>query len=206
MTDRFKILKNEYKVHIKISLIISLSLIIVLFIIFPKISPPPPYVPVYQSLIITINDLTQNTVQSTIENPKPPEPKIIIPNTIEDPEALPDEKIFSILNNSNPGNGNNVQVAGNESGLDAPILPFVPKQILEVLPHNSDEDINGYVEIKLKIGTNGKVIEYKVIANTTGSQKYLQSVIDAAYKSRWEPIKINNDKIVYWVEKTYTFK
>ena len=50
--------------------------------------------------------------------------------------------------------------------------------------------MNGYVDIKLKIGTNGKVIEHKIIANTTGSQKYLQSVIDAAYKSRWEPVRI----------------
>ncbi len=206
MTDRFKILKNEYKIHIKISLIISLSLIIVLFIVFPNISPTSPPVPVYQSIIITINDLTQNTVQSKIGNPKPPEPKIIIPNNLEEPETLPDEKILSVLSNTNLENGNFTHISGNETSLDAPLLPFVPKQILEVLPHNSDEDVNGYVDIKLKIGTNGKVIEYKIIANTTGSQKYLQSVIDAAYKSRWEPVKINSNKVVYWVEKTYTFK
>ena len=48
-------------------------------------------------------------------------------------------------------------------------------------------------------------MEYKIIGNTTGSDQALQSVIMAAYKSKWEPVKIKNNKVIYWVEKTYSF-
>ncbi len=205
MIKRFKILRKEYRFHLEISLISSLLLCIFLFMFFPKISPPLKYPPVYQSILITINDLTQNTVQANIPNPKPPEPKILIANIIDDTDILSDEKIVSAGQSENTGNGNR-SYASNNSGQDAPELPFIPKQILEVLPNNTDGDITGYIDLKLKIGIDGKVIEYIVIANTTGSNKYLHSVIAAAYKSRWEPIKINNNKIDYWVEKTYTFK
>jgi len=73
------------------------------------------------------------------------------------------------------------------------------------LPQNVDGNAKGLIVIELKIGTDGKVIEYKVVSNTTGSQKYLQSVIAAAYKSKWESVKIKNNNVVYWVEKTYMF-
>ncbi|MEJ2617489.1 MAG: hypothetical protein P8Z35_21225 [Ignavibacteriaceae bacterium] len=144
-------------------------------------------------------------MQSETLNPKPHEPKVVIPNVIDDPEILPDVKIIDSGETEGTGEGKSF-IASNNSGIDAPQLPFIPKQILEVLPDNNEGDISGYIDLRLKIGTDGKVIEHKVIANTTGSNKYLQSVIVAAYKSRWEPIKIDNNKIDYWVEKTYTFK
>lgn len=206
MIQRFKILRKEYRFHFEISIISSLILCILLFLFFPEIPPPPKHPPVYQSILITINDLTQNTVQANISNPKPPEPKIVIANIINDPEILPDEKIDSKERSDDSGNGRNNNIVSNNAGINAAQLPFIPKQILEVLPSNTDGDITGYIDLRLKIGTDGKVIEHKVIANTTGSNKYLQSVIVAAYKSRWEPIKIDNNKIDYWVEKTYTFK
>ena len=205
MIKRFKILRKEYNFHFEISLISSLLVCILLFLYFPEISPPSKPPPVYQSVLITINDLTQNTVQSETLNPKPHEPKVIIPNVIDDPEILPDIKIIDSGENEDTGKGESF-IISNNSGIDAPQLPFIPKQILEVLPDNNDGDISGYIDLRLKIGTDGKVIEHKVIANTTGSNKYLQNVIVAAYKSRWEPIKIDNSKIDYWVEKTYTFK
>jgi len=203
MIKHFKILRKEYKFHFEISLISSLVLCILLFLFFPKISPPSKPSNVYQSVLITINDITQNTVQSEISKPKPHEPKVIIPNIVDDPEILPDVIINS---GKAEGTGGQSFTHSNNSGINLPQLPFIPKQILEVLPDNTDGDITGYIDLRLKIGTDGKVIEHKVIANTTGSNKYLQNVIVAAYKSRWEPVKIDNNKIDYWVEKTYTFK
>lgn len=206
MIKRFKILRKEYKFHIEISLIFSLLACIFLFLFFPKIPPPPKHPPVYQSILITINDITQNTVQSNISNPRPPEPRIFIPNIVDDLEILPDEKILSKEKSNGSGYGNSNHISANNLGIDAAQLPFIPKQILEVLPSNTDGDITGYIDLRLKIGTDGRVIEHKVIANTTGSNKYLHNVIVAAYKSRWEPVKIDNNKIDYWVEKTYTFR
>jgi hypothetical protein len=200
MIKRFKILKKEYRLHFELSLISSLLFCILLFLLFPKISAPSNPPPVYQSILITLNDLTQNTVQSEAVNPKPEQPKIVISDIITDLIPLPDEKIISGDINLNSSKHS------DKFEIDAPELPVVPKQILEVLPGSTNEDITGFIDIRLKIGVDGKVVEHKVIENTTGSKKYLQSVITAAYNSRWEPIKVDTNKIVYWVEKTYTFK
>jgi hypothetical protein len=171
---------------------------------FPYIAPASPTSVEYQSLLFTINDLAPNTKQDNISNPKPQEPKIFTPGIMDEPEILPDEEVVSLTENENNGNANsNVSVKG--ATFVAPQLPFVPRQILEVLPQNVDENLKGLIEIELKISTDGKVIEHKVILNTTGSQKYLQSVITAAYKSKWEPVKIKDNNVVYWVEKTYRF-
>ena len=206
MIERFKTLKNEYRIHFKLSLIASLLFSILLFLFFPYIAPPSPPPVEYQSLLFTINDLAPNTTQNKIANLKPPEPKIFIPGTIDEPEILPDEKIVSLTKNENKNGGNgNSNVSGKKATFNAQQLPFVPRQILEVLPQNVDENIKGLIVMELKIGTDGKVIEYKVISNTTGSQKYLQSVITAAYKSKWESVKIKDNNVVYWVEKTYRF-
>ena len=206
MTDRFKILRNEYRLVFKFSLIASLIFCILLFLFFPHIAPPPPPPEEYQSLLFTINDIAPNTAQKNIKNPKPPEPKILLPDVVDEPEILPDEEIVSQTKAEKSGNGKNTSaISGRGTALNMPELPFVPRQILEVLPQNVDKDAKGFVELSLKIGTDGHVIEHKIIDNTTGSQQVLQSVITAAYKSKWEPVKINNNKIVYWVEKTYSF-
>ena len=206
MIKRFKILKDEYRIVFKFSLIASLALCILLFLFFPNISPSPPFPKEYQSLLFTINDIAPNTAQENIKNPKPPEPKIFIPDVVDEPEILPDEEIVSQTKNEESGSGkNNANVSGSGTALDLPQLPFVPRQILEVLPQHVDKNTKGLVELSLKIGTDGHVIEHKIINNTTESPQVLQSVITAAYKSKWEPVKIDNNKVVYWVEKTYSF-
>lgn len=206
MIERFKILKSEYKLVIKLSLIASLLFCILLFLFFPNIAPPSPAPMEYQSLLFTIGDVAPNTAQKNIKSPKPPVPKIFIPDIVDEPEILPDEDIVSQTKTEESGSGkNNSNASGSGNALEAPELPFAPRQILEVLPKNIDKNAKGFVELSLKIGTDGHVIEHKIIDNTTGSQQILQSVITAAYKSKWEPIKIDNSKIVYWVEKTYRF-
>ncbi len=103
-------------------------------------------------------------------------------------------------NGSGNGAGN-----GNGNVFNAEQLPFVPRQILEVIPVSEGESITGIISLTLKIGTDGRVITHKVLLNTTGSDKELQNVIKAAYKSKWEAIKIKDTKIEYWVNKTYRF-
>ena len=206
MTRHFKILKKEYRINFKLSLIISLSICILLFLFFPHLSPPGRMPMEYQSLLFTINDIAPNSTQKNVANPKPPEPKIFVPDLTDEPEILPDEETVQLTKSENTGSGEgNNNINGSGDALNAPQLPFIPRQILEVLPKNQDSDFKGYIEMKLKIGTDGKVIEHKVLKNTTGSQQCLKSVITAAYKSKWEPVKIKNNKIVYWVEKTYRF-
>lgn len=205
MTERFKILKSEYKLNYKLALIASLITSICLFLFFPHIAPPAPPPAEYQTLLFTINDLAPNSTQKNVANSKPQAPKIFVPDLTDEPEVLPDAEIVTAKTKATAGGNNNSTATGNGSTLDLPQLPYVPRQILEVLPKNVDENTKGYVEIKLKIGTDGKVLEYRIIANTISSHQCLEKVVAAAYKSRWEPVKIDNNKIVYWVNKTYNF-
>jgi hypothetical protein len=206
MIKRFKLLKDENRVIFKLSLIASLTICILFFMFFPHISPPEQPPREYQSLLFTINDLAPSTSQQNIKSPKPPVPKIIVPDAVEEPEILPDQDIVSSTESGESGNEKgSSNISGEGSILDMPQLPFVPRQILEVLPKNVEKSTKGYIELSLKIGTDGHVIGYKIIGNTTGSDQALQSVIMAAYKSKWEPVKIKDNKVIYWVEKTYSF-
>jgi hypothetical protein len=90
------------------------------------------------------------------------------------------------------------------NGLGYQSLPFVPRQILEVVPQNMD-GIKGTIILVLRIGTDGFVKEHKVIYNTSNDDACLMNTVDAAYKSRWEQVKIEGKQIQYWIEKTYKF-
>lgn len=93
---------------------------------------------------------------------------------------------------------------GSGSGSGYLPLPFVPRQILEVVPQNV-ESVKGTIILVLKIGTDGFVKEHKVIYNTSNDDACLMNTIDAAYKSRWEQVKIEGKQVQYWIEKTYRF-
>lgn len=93
---------------------------------------------------------------------------------------------------------------GSGWGFGYKALPFVPRQILEVVPQNP-EGVKGTIRLVLKIGTDGFVKEDKIIYNTTNNAACLMNTIEAAYKSRWEKISIEGKRIEYWVEKTYKF-
>ena len=85
-----------------------------------------------------------------------------------------------------------------------PKLPFVPRQVMEVLPKNI-ESAEGEISVHIRINTNGTVNEYKIIRNTTTHPECLNAVVKALNKSRWEAVSYNGGKIEYWVEKNYIF-
>ncbi len=93
---------------------------------------------------------------------------------------------------------------GSGLGKDYTPLPFMPRQILEVIPQNV-EGTNGEIVLLLKIGIDGIVKEHKVVMNTTGDSEVLKHVLEVAYKSRWEKIKMDSRQIEYWIEKTYRY-
>jgi hypothetical protein len=93
---------------------------------------------------------------------------------------------------------------GSGTGRVYKSLPFIPRQILEVLPDNND-GVKGYIILALRIGIDGKAKEHKVMMNSVENSSSLQKVVEAAYKSRWQPVKMEGEKVEYWIEKTYTF-
>ena len=84
-------------------------------------------------------------------------------------------------------------------------LPYIPRQILEVLPEQSDEKYQGKIILSLWIDKKGKAKDHKVLMNTTGSKECLDHVLKAAYKSKWQPVVIDSNIYEYWIEKTYVF-
>ena len=84
-------------------------------------------------------------------------------------------------------------------------LPFLPRQILEVLPKR-EENVSGRITLSVRISTTGYFVDHRVVENTTNSQSCLNNVIEAAKKSRWEPILLGSQKVEYWVRKTYWFE
>jgi hypothetical protein len=106
-------------------------------------------------------------------------------------------------NGSGGGIGDGIG-GGSGTGRVYKSLPFIPRQILEVLPDNSD-GVKGYIILALRISIDGKAKEHKVMMNSVDNSSSLQKVIEAAYKSRWQPVKMDGEKVEYWIEKTYMF-
>ncbi len=196
--------KIHYSRNFEIALIISLSIVILLFTFFPNNLGKGKTSNNNNSIIFTLKDIPP-TVQSSGSKQTaqqiPKVPAILIPSNIEQPEVLKDIKITD--NNLN-SSGSTANATSAKAGASSP-LPFVPRQILEVIPKKADKDVNGYIKLSLKIGTDGKVESYKIIANTTNCSQCLKNVLEAALKSRWQPAAVNGRNIGYRVEKTYNF-
>ncbi|MBI3123744.1 MAG: energy transducer TonB [Ignavibacteriales bacterium] len=94
--------------------------------------------------------------------------------------------------------------SGTGTGKVYQSLPFAPRQVLEVLPDNTNET-KGYIILALRIGTDGKVQEHKVLMNSMNDSALLNKVLEAANKSRWQSVKMEGEKVEYWIEKTYRF-
>ncbi|KAF0141973.1 MAG: hypothetical protein FD122_1060 [Stygiobacter sp.] len=136
----------------------------------------------------------------------------------------PDEIDFGMLTNLNKPDSTNREGFGNSEGsgygsgsgggkgdgIGSGVgtgkvyqsLPFAPRQILEVLPDNANET-KGYIILALRIGTDGKVQEHKVLMNSMKDAALLSKVLEAANKSRWQPVKMEGEKVEYWIEKIY---
>ncbi len=196
----------HYSRNIKIAIIISEIIILLLFILVPYPSEDKEKKIYFPENLITVMDIPRTEVIP----PKPgglPPPTPTIPTNfelVEDPEILPDVEIPDISSLTNRPSQNN-GISQNQNGeYYASSFPFVPRQILEVVPNRS-EGMNGYIKLSLRIGKDGFVKNYRILSNTIKDQKSLKNILDAVYKSRWQPISIEGEKIEYWIDKTYSF-
>lgn len=195
--------KYFYLRNLEIGIIISLIVLLILFIYFPNLETGVEQKRNYPEPFITMIDIP-NTKQEieAIEKLKIPrvESNLYIPESIEDDFILDDIDVESTL--TEPAFSDNPLV--NETPYEMSSLPFIPRQILEVIPENKDE-FSGVIKLKLLIDKDGKVSDHKLLTNTSQNERCLTSVLDAVYKSKWEPIKIEGNKIEYWIEKEYSF-
>ena len=94
---------------------------------------------------------------------------------------------------------------GSGTGDGTTLLPFTPRQILEVIPER-ERGFRGIIKLSVRIGKDGLVKEHKVLQNTTNNPECLSRVLQAAYKSKWQAVKLEGKVVEYWTEKTYRFE
>ena len=198
----------HYNRNFKIALIISLCIMIGILYLFPNIGNIRSFQSSTGDYIFKLSDIPptiQSSPQKSVLSLKPPTPKIYIPENISEPQILDD---VEIINSSSQKNmvGNQTAKTGTSAALTVNQLPFIPRQILEVLPQKSENKYSGNIKLYLKIDKEGKVSSYMILSNTTSSSECLQNVLKAAYKSKWEPAIVNGNKVEYWIEKSYSFK
>lgn len=94
---------------------------------------------------------------------------------------------------------------GAGTGDGTALLSFTPRQILEVIPE-SQSNFKGIIKLSVRIGKDGLVKDHKILQNTTNKAECLIRVLEAAYRSRWQSVKIEGRVVEYWTEKTYRFE
>jgi len=82
---------------------------------------------------------------------------------------------------------------------------YRPRQLLEVVPEKVADEIKGEIVLALRIGENGKVIDYRILQNVTQSLICQEHALKAAQASLWESANVNGKPVEYWIEKTYKF-
>ena len=198
--------KNYYNVHFKIGIAISIVICIVLLKYFPEIKKENETVPYFTEPVLTLSDIPKTQFSTQSAPPKPAMPNLSsLIVLIDNLELLPDVIVKEFPSNKDIAeNTDNLQGSPVKSIYEASTFPFLPRQILEVVPQNI-EDVEGNVTVKLLVGKDGFVKEYNIISNSTNSEKIIKYIGDAVLKSRWQPITIEEQQVEYWIEKTYTF-
>ncbi len=189
--------RNRYIKKLQLSFVFVLFSLILLFWSFPKFKQLPKPIPQ-----VHIENLNVVRIPRTVQKRKaaPPPLKPVIPVAGEEMEIL-DEVPVEI--------SEKVSISGQTIGnlpLSEDDLPYAPRQIIEALPKVDDLKISGTVVIKMLIDKNGRMKKYKIISNSTNSSIAISRVIEAARKSRWESIQLNQTKVEYWITKVYQFK
>ncbi|APF19611.1 energy transducer TonB [Caldithrix abyssi] len=190
--------RSNYIRTLQISFIIVLLALVVLFRLFPRFNRISYTLPAIQIEELKILEIPR-TVQ--LKKASPPPLKPAIPVAGEELEMLEEVPIESSEHLTAKG-----QVLMGDAPLSEDDLPFMPRQIIEVLPQVDDLQLKGSVVLKLLIDKNGRMKDYRVLSNSTQNPLAVRRVLAAARKSRWETISLNQNKVEYWITKTYQFK
>ena len=198
--------KLNYSINFKVGIAISLSICILVFKFYHNINSDEKEIPYFQEPVITLIDIPNTEISSRAAPPMPTVPTISsILEPIDEPEPLHDFIISEFSKNDGVPEGIGKSKQGSGTSIyEASSFPFIPRQILEVVPLRV-EGVTGLIKIRVLIGVEGFVKQHKILNNTVDSQTGLESILEAVYKSQWQPISIEGEKVEYWIEKTYTF-
>ncbi len=186
--------QNRYFFTIlKISLFLSLTLLVLIFYFFPRFPRLSTGKETSIQIQIYVSEIPR-TQQLSHPKPPPVRPFGMIPVPTEDAD-LPAEIEEGAVPSVSPGE---TDVTG--------LIPEIPaRPILEVYPTVSGLTCKGYVRLLLLINNSGYTETIEIIENTTGSDTCLTQVLEAVRKSRWLPATVNDRAVNSWVTKTYKF-
>ncbi|MEJ5351054.1 MAG: hypothetical protein WHS65_05620 [Melioribacteraceae bacterium] len=187
--------KYYYLRNVKISVVLSLLLIIASFLILPNVKINQRKISYYQEPIIKLFEIPQTKLSLPAKTiPAKPELNILV----EEPEILPD-----VILSLNESGDSNQQLTNRQTetikAKDENII-FFPQQTLEILPVN--QGIKGIIKFELLIDENGEVKNYKILSSTIKSEEKISEIISAVLKSKWQPLPAGKE---YIVEKIYQF-
>jgi len=204
MESQFKKVRITYQKRLEIALIISLSLMILVFLVVPRrfAHQQPEIKPVFIRFDIEDIPLTKQYVKRG--QPKPRRP--VIPLPTEEPSVPEDETIEETNINWNIGDSPFALDGITASRADT--IP--PRPLVQVFPEYPEQErkrnIAGTVRLLVKINSSGKVINVVVSKNTTGSKLCERAAVQAAYRSTYIPAKSANRNIAMWTICDYGFK
>ncbi len=172
-----------------------LILLISVFLLFQRIPEKNAPVPVFRVPALSVT-IIPRTVQKTKTAPPPEKP--VIPVSSDEIDILDNIPVHY------PKKNRNLHLE-THGAYQVEELPYVPRQILEVLPANCGQKIQGRIDLALLIDTEGHVKDVRVLKNTTASDLCLKNVLQAVHQSRWEAVTIDVKKVSYWISKSYVF-
>ncbi len=194
--------RTYYKRNILISIIISELLVISAFVFSPKgIFPNQKFT--FDDPVLLLDNIPQ-TVQSISKQASAPAhevPPIKITEEISAYEILGDVSLTQ-------GTAEKVDQSSDDLAGQGTVhyARSAPRLLYEVVPAGGEEDdYHGRLQISLKINTDGKVIDHRILFNSLDCVDCLNNLIRAAYKSKWEPAAVNGTNEDYWVVKSYSF-
>lgn len=213
----------HYKRNIFISVIICGVAIIFASLYLPKKFVPDKKI-LYEKPLTLLQEISQTVKNVPVQSKKPDTSHTYIQDTVRAyklPEDVrrnlkvanqnPDENSKSIDQTKKIPEGLPVEKGNNSPGSAEPAkqitppLQSMPRLIYEEVPAAGENKFNGELQLSLKIDENGQVVDHRILSNSLDCTDCLNAIIQAAYKSKWEPAVVDGKKTAYWVEKSYIF-
>jgi len=186
-------IKQNYSRILKYTFILTLFIFILIFYFSDKTSVFETELPVVKFTTFTIVEIPR-TKQKITKRPRPLRPSI--PVASDEIDIIDEVELEESA----------VTVSDIGLGSDTAGVTFSEaRQILETVPKDTENRINGYITLNLQIDKYGKVKTCRVKETSLSDSAYASVIISAVMKSLWKPALKNGKPIESWVIKTYSF-
>lgn len=212
---------THYKRNIFVSIIICGVAIIFASLYLPKKSVPYKKI-LYEKPLISPQEISQTVKNVPVQSKKPDTSHTYFQDTVKAyklPEDVrrnlkvanqrPDDNSNSTDKKISPGSpfekGNRSVGSAEPAKQSTTPLQSMPRLIYEEVPSEGESKFNGELQLSLEIDENGRVVDHRILSNSLDCIDCLNTIIRAAYKSKWEPAVVNGKKTDFWVVKSYIF-